>query len=66
MAKVFEYREVVGISPASIEEAIKQAVGALSENYVVAWFEVLSTRGRKLEGDELEYQVTVKAGCKPK
>jgi flavin-binding protein dodecin len=64
MAKSFEYKEAVGISSVSLEDAIKNAVLAISETHSVAWFEVLSTRGRTLDGDALEFQVSIKAGCK--
>ena len=64
MAKSFDYKEAVGISPVSIEDAINNAVRSISETHVVAWFEVLSTRGRTLDADNLEFQVSIKAGCK--
>ena len=66
MAAVFEYKEVVGISTESIESAIKQGLDAVSAEYNVAWFEVVSFRGRMADADTLEYQVTVKVGCKAK
>jgi flavin-binding protein dodecin len=66
MTSVFEYKEVVGISTESIEAAIKQALDAVSATHNVAWFEVLSFRGRMVDSDTNEYQVTVKVGCKSK
>ncbi len=66
MSAHFEYKEVVGISAVSIEEAIKKAVAAVAQTHKVGWFELVSLRGRPLEAGELEYQVTVKAGCKAK
>ncbi len=62
MAKSYVYREVVGISTTSIEEAIKNAVAAAGQD-AVSWFEVLATRGRVTPEGEYEYQVTVKCGC---
>ncbi len=64
MASVFEYHEAVGISTVSFEDAVKQAVTAIAATRKIAWFEVLSTRGRVTDSNELEYQVTVKFGCK--
>jgi dodecin len=64
MSTIFEYVEVVGISTASYENAIEQAVAAVAKTKQIAWFEVLSTRGRVAEGGKLEYQVTVKCGTK--
>ena len=64
MAPVFEYHECVGISTASVEDAVKQAVTAVAATRKIAWFEILSTRGRVTDSGELEFQVTVKFGCK--
>ena len=64
MPPVFEYHEVVGISSASFENAVELAVAAVTKTRSVAWFEILSTRGRVLDDGKLEYQVTVKCGCK--
>ncbi len=66
MASVFEYKEVVGISTESIEAAIKQAIDAVAAEYSIGWFEVLSFRGRVADASAIEYQVTVKIGCKKK
>ncbi len=66
MATVFEYKEVVGVSTESIEAAIKQGLDAVSADYNVAWFEVLSLRGRMVDAGTIEHQVTVKVGCKSK
>jgi flavin-binding protein dodecin len=65
MTHAFEYSEYVGISTVSIEDAMKKAVEAVSATKKVAWFEVLSVRGRVAAPDgTLEYQVTLKFGCK--
>lgn len=64
MASVFEYKEVVGISTANIEAAIQEGLNEVSQNYDVAWFEVVSTRGRMVDASTTEYQVTLKVGCK--
>lgn len=64
MPAVFAYKEVVGVSSVSVEDAIQKAVDAVAAQSPVAWFEVASVRGRVMDGGALEYQVTVKAGCK--
>jgi len=64
MATVFEYKEIVGVSTSSIEDAIKNGVAMVAAEATVAWFEILSIRGRLVDADTLEYQVTVKVGCK--
>lgn len=62
---MFEYLTVVGVSSASIEDAIKQAINEVTRSRSVAWFEVEEVRGRVKDAvNELEYQVTVKCGCK--
>jgi flavin-binding protein dodecin len=66
MSSVFEYREVVGISTENIEAAIKAGLDAVSIEYNVAWFEVVSFRGRMVDADTVEYQVTIRVGCKSK
>ena len=65
MAAAFEYVDIVGISTASFEDAVKQAVTAASATRAAAWFEGVSTRGRVVEpSKDLEFQVTVRFGCK--
>ena len=65
MAAAFEYVDIVGISTASFEDAVQQAVAAASATRTVAGFEVVSTRGRVVEPSKgIEFQVTVRFGCK--
>ncbi|MCB2205690.1 dodecin domain-containing protein [bacterium] len=64
MASVFEYKEIVGISTENIEAAIQEGLNDASANYHVAWFEVVSVRGRMVDATTTEYQVTLKIGCK--
>lgn len=66
MASVFEYREVVGISTENVEAAIKEGLDEVSVNFQVAWFEVVSIRGRMVDAKTTEYQVTLKIGCRAK
>ncbi len=64
MSKSFEIIERVGISTVSSSDAIKVVVKETAEQKKVGWFEVIEERGR-LNGDgEVEFQVTVKIGCK--
>ncbi len=65
MTAAFEYLEVVGISTSSIEAAVKAAADQAAVTRKIAWFEIKSVRGRMIDGSgEVEYQVTVKFGCK--
>ncbi|MFZ1730172.1 MAG: dodecin family protein [Bacteroidota bacterium] len=66
MPAAFEYREIVGISNDSIEAAIKEGLYEASKTHQVAWFEVASMRGRMVDDDTVEYQVSLKIGCRVK
>ncbi len=66
MPSAFEYKEVVGISTESIEAAVKEGLDEASKTHQVAWFEVVSTRGRMVDADMIEYQVSLKIGCRAK
>lgn len=66
MASVFEYKEIVGISTESLEAAIQEGLREVSLSYQVAWFEVISMRGRMVDASTTEYQVTLKIGCRAK
>ena len=66
MASVFEYKEIVGIATESVEDAIQAGLEDVSQQFQVAWFEVISIRGRMVDATTTEYQVTLKIGCKAK
>ena len=66
MASVFEYKEIVGISNETVEAAIQEGLRDVSQGYQVAWFEVVSIRGRMVDAETTEYQVTLKIGCRAK
>lgn len=66
MPTAFEYKEVVGISTESIEAAIQEALKQVSQHAQVAWFEVLSMRGRMVDAETIEHQVSIKVGCRAK
>lgn len=66
MPSAFEYKEVVGISTESIEDAVQEGLTEASKKHQVAWFEVVSVRGRMVDADVIEYQVSLKIGCRAK
>ena len=60
---VYKIIELVGSSPKSVEEAIRNAIdtaGASVRN--MRWFEVTETRGHIEEGKIGHFQVTIKVG----
>lgn len=60
---VYKIIELVGSSPASIEDAIQGAIARACETVDnVRWFKVLSTRGHVEGGKVSHYQVTLKVG----
>ena len=55
--------ELVGSSPDSIEDAVKNALARASKTIRnMRWFEVTETRGHVEEGRIAHWQVTVKVG----
>lgn len=60
---VYKKIELVGSSPASIEEAVTNAI-ARAEKTVrnMRWFEVVETRGQIEDGKVNHWQVTVRVG----
>ena len=57
--------EVIGSSPNSIEDAIKNAIAECNKSLRhLEWFEVVDTRGHIVEGDIAHYQVTLKIGMR--
>ena len=62
MATSYQYIECVGTSTESVEDAIKTAIAVIGQQHKISWFEVLATRGRLIDGKDIEYQVTVKCG----
>lgn len=62
---VYKVIEVVGTSPKSIAEAVKEAVKRAGETVRnMSWFEVSETRGMIKNGEVAEFQVVVKIGFK--
>ncbi len=62
---VYKKLEVVGSSPVSIEEAVKNAVAELSKTEKnLRWLEVVETRCHLEQGQIAHWQVTVKVGAR--
>ncbi|MCB8880913.1 dodecin domain-containing protein [Acidisoma cellulosilytica] len=60
---VYRLIEVVGSSPASVEDAIQSAIAKASKTIRhIRWFEVIETRGQVEDGKVAYYQVTLKVG----
>ncbi|MBL8242341.1 MAG: dodecin domain-containing protein [Bryobacterales bacterium] len=65
MAGTYKLIEIVGTSPVSFAEAVKSAVAEASATVRhMEWFEVVSQRGRIVDGAVAEFQVTIKIGFK--
>ena len=65
MAGIYKKIEVVGTSPDSFADAVKNAVqGAGKTVRHMNWFEVVEQRGAIKDGAVLEFQVTIRIGFK--
>ncbi|HBG46992.1 MAG TPA: dodecin flavoprotein [Deltaproteobacteria bacterium] len=65
MDRVYKKIEIVGVSPQSFEEAIKNAIDKASSTlHNLAWFEVVEQHGRVQDGKIAEFQVVVKVAFK--
>jgi hypothetical protein len=65
MPGVYKVTEIVGTSPASFAEAVKNAVAEAGKTLRhMDWFEVVEQRGRVANGKVEEFQVVVKIGFK--
>jgi len=63
MSNLYKKVEVVGTSPVSFSEAVKNAVSEASRTIRnITWFEVIEERGRVKDGAVVEFQATVKLG----
>jgi dodecin len=55
--------ELVGSSPVSSDEAIKNAITKAAATVKhMSWFELVETRGHIVDGKIAHYQVTIKVG----
>jgi flavin-binding protein dodecin len=60
---VYKVIELVGSSPNSTDEAIRNAVSRASKTLThLDWFEVVETRGHIVDGKVGHYQVVLKVG----
>ena len=62
-AHTYKLVELVGSSPNSTDEAIRNAVQKAAATIKhIDWFQVVETRGHVLEGRVAHFQVTLKVG----
>jgi flavin-binding protein dodecin len=65
MPGTYKLVEIVGTSPVSFAEAVKEGVREASKTIRhIDWFEVTEERGRVVDGEVKEFQVTMKVGFK--
>jgi flavin-binding protein dodecin len=65
MPGTYEKIQIVGTSPVSFAEAVKNAVKDASKTVrKMDWFEVMESRGRIADGNVAEFQVTLMIGFK--
>ena len=63
MPGIYKITELVGISPKSFAEATKAAVAEAAKTVrSMDWFQVVEERGRIVDGEVTEFQVTLKIG----
>lgn len=62
-AHVYKMIEIVGSSPNSSDEAIRNAIAEADKSLRhVDWFEVMETRGHIVDGKIAHFQVRIKIG----
>ena len=60
---VYRLSEIVGSSPTSVDEAIRNAIRKASQTVRnIEWFQTEEVRGQVVDGDVAYYQVTMKIG----
>ncbi|MCG9697722.1 dodecin [Shewanella sp. Isolate11] len=63
MSHTYKIIELVGSSPVSSDEAIKNAIAEASQSlHHLRWFQVVETRGHLEAGLIAHWQVTIKVG----
>ena len=63
MPGIYKITELVGTSPKSFAEAAKAAVAEAAKTVRnMDWFQVVEERGRIVDGQVAEFQVTLKVG----
>lgn len=64
-SQVYKVVEIVGSSPESIAEAVRNGIARASKSLRhIGWFEVTDTRGHVENGEVKHFQVTMKVGFK--
>lgn len=62
-AKTYKLIELVGSSPNSTDEAIRNAIAKASQTIKhIDWFQVIETRGHVVDDAVAHFQVTLKVG----
>jgi len=60
---VYRLSEIVGSSPVSVDEAIRNAIGKAAQTVRnIEWFQTQEIRGQVVEGGVAYFQVTLKFG----
>ena len=60
---VYRLSEIVGSSPVSVDEAIRNAITQAAQTVrTIEWFEAQEIRGQVVDGGVAYFQVTVKIG----
>jgi flavin-binding protein dodecin len=60
---VYKFLDLVGTSPKSIEDAIKNAIKRAAQTVRgLRWFQVVETRGDIADGQVAHWQVTLRIG----
>jgi flavin-binding protein dodecin len=63
MSHTYKVIELVGSSPISSDEAVKNAIAEANKSLLhLRWFQVIETRGHLEEGLIAHWQVTIKVG----
>jgi flavin-binding protein dodecin len=62
-ANTYKLVELVGSSPASSDDAIRNAIAKASKTIKhIDWYQVIEQRGHVMDGKVAHFQVTVKIG----
>lgn len=60
---VYRLSEIVGSSPAGVDDAIRNAIGKAAQTVRnIEWFEAKEIRGYVVDGDVAHFQVRLKIG----
>ncbi len=61
--RTYRVTEIVGTSPESVQQAIRNGIARASKTLRnLDWFEVMEVRGAIANGDVSQFQVTMKIG----